>query len=110
MTRMPHGTMREAVVDTGAIEDNVRHLRRLTSSEVIAVVKADGYGHGAVRSARAARCGAAGSTHRSSRGCTVPTPTSPRPPRAASSSASRRTRSCRPRRPPGPAIVLRRCS
>ncbi|RLK47933.1 alanine racemase [Microbacterium telephonicum] len=57
---MPHGTMREAVIDTDAIEDNVRHLRRLTASEVIAVVKADGYGHGAVRSARAALAGGAG--------------------------------------------------
>ena len=36
---------------------NVRHLRRLTDSEVIAVVKADGYGHGAVRAAVAALAG-----------------------------------------------------
>ncbi|MCT9818976.1 alanine racemase [Microbacterium sp. W1N] len=60
MTRMPHGTMREAVIDTDAIADNVRHLRRLTDAEVIAVVKADGYGHGAVRAARAALDGGAG--------------------------------------------------
>ena len=53
MSRMPAGVLREAVIDVGAIEENVRHLRRLTQSEVIAVVKADGYGHGAVRSARA---------------------------------------------------------
>ncbi len=59
MTRLPAGTLREATVDVGAIEDNVRHLRRLTQSEVIAVVKADGYGHGAVRSARAALAGGA---------------------------------------------------
>ena len=59
MTRLPAGVMREATIDVGAIEDNVRHLRRLTESEVIAVVKADGYGHGAVRSAAAALRGGA---------------------------------------------------
>ncbi|MCH6231783.1 alanine racemase [Microbacterium sp. CFH 31415] len=59
MTRLPAGVMREASIDVGAIEDNVRHLRRLTGSEVIAVVKADGYGHGAVRSAVAALAGGA---------------------------------------------------
>ena len=60
MSRLPAGVLREAVVDVGAIEANVRHLRRLTGSEVIAVVKADGYGHGAVRSALAALAGGAG--------------------------------------------------
>lgn len=59
MSRLPAGALREATIDVGAIEDNVRHLRRLTASEVIAVVKADGYGHGAVRSARAALAGGA---------------------------------------------------
>lgn len=59
MTSLPAGVMREATIDVGAIEDNVRHLRRLTESEVIAVVKADGYGHGAVRSAVAALAGGA---------------------------------------------------
>lgn len=59
MSAMPAGMLREAVIDTGAIEANVRHLRRLTDSEVIAVVKADGYGHGAVRAARAALAGGA---------------------------------------------------
>jgi len=54
MSRLPTGTMREARIDVGAITANVRHLRRLTESEVIAVVKADGYGHGAVRAAVAA--------------------------------------------------------
>ncbi|MGA1827116.1 alanine racemase, partial [Microbacterium sp.] len=54
MSRLPAGVLREAAVDVGAITANVRHLRRLTDSEVIAVVKADGYGHGAVRSAVAA--------------------------------------------------------
>lgn len=51
--------LREAVIDTSAITENVRHLRRLTDAEVIAVVKADGYGHGAERSARAALEGGA---------------------------------------------------
>jgi adenylosuccinate synthase len=37
---MPEGVAREAVIDVGAIEHNVRHLARLTASEVIAVVKA----------------------------------------------------------------------
>ncbi|HKP06089.1 MAG TPA: alanine racemase, partial [Microbacterium sp.] len=59
MSRLPAGALREATVDVGAIEDNVRHLRRLTGSEIIAVVKADGYGHGAVRSALAALAGGA---------------------------------------------------
>ncbi len=59
MSSLPAGVLREALVDVGAIEDNVRHLRRLTGSEVIAVVKADGYGHGAVRSAVAALAGGA---------------------------------------------------
>lgn len=59
MSRLPAGVMREAVIDVGAIEDNVRHLRRLTESEVIAVVKADGYGHGAARAAAAALAGGA---------------------------------------------------
>jgi alanine racemase len=57
--RMPEGLMREAIVDVGAITANVRHLRSLTRSEVIAIVKADGYGHGAVRSAQAALEGGA---------------------------------------------------
>ncbi|MDT0141447.1 alanine racemase [Microbacterium sp. PRC9] len=59
MSRLPAGALREALIDVGAIEDNVRHLRRLTGSEIIAVVKADGYGHGAVRSALAALAGGA---------------------------------------------------
>lgn len=53
------GDMREAAIDVGAISANVRHLRRLTGVEVLAVVKADGYGHGAVRSALAALDGGA---------------------------------------------------
>ncbi|WP_296195472.1 alanine racemase [uncultured Microbacterium sp.] len=51
--------LREAVIDTDAIADNIRHLGRLTGTEIIAVVKADGYGHGAVRAARAALAGGA---------------------------------------------------
>lgn len=45
-----------AVVDVGAIRANVRNLRELLPAEtgIIAVVKADGYGHGAAESARAA--------------------------------------------------------
>ncbi|WP_194422636.1 alanine racemase [Microbacterium abyssi] len=42
-----------------AIADNTRHLRRLTGVEVIAVVKANGYGHGAAASAVAALSGGA---------------------------------------------------
>ncbi|MFT4213702.1 MAG: alanine racemase, partial [Microbacterium sp.] len=59
MSSLPAGVLREAVIDTSAIARNVRQLRRLTDCEVIAVVKADGYGHGAVRSARAALAGGA---------------------------------------------------
>ncbi len=45
----------EAVVDLDAIADNVRVLRdRAGSAQVMAVVKADGYGHGATPVARAA--------------------------------------------------------
>ncbi|SDQ97758.1 alanine racemase [Microbacterium sp. cf332] len=51
--------LREALIDVEAIEQNVRHLRRLVQTEVIAVVKADGYGHGAVRAATAALSGGA---------------------------------------------------
>ena len=47
---------RVAEVDLGAVAHNVRFLRRRLAPDVrlIAVVKADGYGHGAVRVARAA--------------------------------------------------------
>ena len=45
----------EAVVDLGAIAHNVRVLRELAGpAGVMAVVKADGYGHGAVATARTA--------------------------------------------------------
>ncbi|KAA9149112.1 alanine racemase [Microbacterium lushaniae] len=56
---MPDGVMREARIDVEAIADNVRHLRRLTDAEIIAVVKADAYGHGALRCAVAALQGGA---------------------------------------------------
>ena len=59
MTQLPAGVMREALIDVGAITANTRHLRRLTDAEIIAVVKADGYGHGAARSAIAALDGGA---------------------------------------------------
>ncbi len=45
----------EIVVDLAAIRHNVRLLRDTTGVQVIAIVKADGYGHGMVESARAAR-------------------------------------------------------
>ncbi|WP_029145924.1 alanine racemase [Microbacterium luticocti] len=59
MSRLAPGVLREAVIDTAAITANVRHLRRMLGVEVMAVVKADGYGHGAVRSAAAALAGGA---------------------------------------------------
>jgi alanine racemase len=49
-----------ARVDVGAVERNCRRLRRAaTGAELCAVVKADGYGHGAVECARAALAGGA---------------------------------------------------
>ncbi|MCV7350846.1 alanine racemase [Mycobacterium parmense] len=49
------GVLAEAVVDLGAIEHNVRVLREHAGpAQVMAVVKADGYGHGATRVAHAA--------------------------------------------------------
>lgn len=50
---------REATIDLDAIADNVRHFRRLTQTEVIAVVKANAYGHGAASAAVAALSGGA---------------------------------------------------
>ena len=49
----------EARVDLNRIRDNVTTLRAGTSAEVMAVVKADGYGHGILPSARAALAGGA---------------------------------------------------
>jgi alanine racemase len=50
-----------ARIDLGAIERNCAHLRSLLAdgSELCAVVKADGYGHGAVWAAKAALAGGA---------------------------------------------------
>lgn len=54
ISRTP-GVLAEAVVDLGAVEHNVRVLREHAgSAQVMAVVKADGYGHGATRVAQAA--------------------------------------------------------
>ena len=51
---------REAVIDRSAIEHNVRTLRAAAHTrEFIAVVKANGYGHGAVTAARGAIAGGA---------------------------------------------------
>jgi alanine racemase len=49
----------EAVIDLAAIRHNVETLSARTSAEVMAVVKADGYGHGLLPSARAALAGGA---------------------------------------------------
>jgi alanine racemase len=49
----------EAVVDLGAIRANVARLKAGTSAELLAVVKADGYGHGLLPSALAALAGGA---------------------------------------------------
>ena len=52
--------LREARIDLSAISANVETLRRIAGTEyAMAVVKADGYGHGAVQSARAALEGGA---------------------------------------------------
>ncbi|WP_119184872.1 alanine racemase [Mycobacterium decipiens] len=49
------GVLAEAMVDLGAIEHNVRVLREHAGrAQVMAVVKADGYGHGATRVAQTA--------------------------------------------------------
>jgi alanine racemase len=49
----------EVRIDLDAIRDNVAMLRARTTAEVMAVVKADGYGHGMLPSARAALAGGA---------------------------------------------------
>ena len=51
---------REAVIDLDAIARNVRTIAdRVAPAEVMAVVKANGYGHGAVEAALAALAGGA---------------------------------------------------
>lgn len=59
MTALAPGVLREAIVDSAAISANVRHLRAMSGTDLMAVVKADGYGHGAVRAATAALAGGA---------------------------------------------------
>ncbi|HSY16243.1 MAG TPA: alanine racemase [Jatrophihabitantaceae bacterium] len=49
----------EAVIDLAAIRANVALLAERTPADVLAVVKADGYGHGLLPSARAALAGGA---------------------------------------------------
>ncbi len=49
----------QARIEREAIQRNVARLKSGTSAEIMAVVKADGYGHGAVESARAALAGGA---------------------------------------------------
>src|SRR3954465_11374956 len=49
----------EAVVDLAALRENVARMKAGTSAELMAVVKADAYGHGLVPSARAALQGGA---------------------------------------------------
>ena len=57
---IPQGLPGWAVIDLSAIRDNVAALReRAGSAQVMAVVKADAYGHGLVPSARAALAGGA---------------------------------------------------
>ena len=57
---LPAGAPGAAVVDVGAITANVRVLHeRSPTAELMAVVKADGYGHGLFESARASQAGGA---------------------------------------------------
>src|ERR1700742_864894 len=58
----------EIRVDLDAIRTNVALLRSRTTAQVMAVVKADGYGHGMVPAARGALAG--GATWLGS--CTIP--------------------------------------
>lgn len=51
--------LREAVIDLGAIEANLRTLRSAIGVPAMFVVKAEGYGHGAVEAARAGLAGGA---------------------------------------------------
>jgi len=50
----------EALIDLGAVKENVSALRRhVSGAQLMAVVKADGYGHGMIPAARAAVAGGA---------------------------------------------------
>ena len=100
-----------ARVDLGAIERNVARLRAAARrrTALCAVVKADGYGHGAVAAARAALAGgAAGSRsppRRRRASCARPGST-----RASSSWARSAPRSCRRARRAGADVVAWRAS
>ncbi|CAN5491968.1 alanine racemase [soil metagenome] len=60
MTLPPMESRAEVVVDLDAIAANVANLKaRAGNAALMTVVKADGYGHGMVESARAARAGGA---------------------------------------------------
>lgn len=59
MSALGPGQLREATINTAATTANTARLRELTGTPVLAVVKADAYGHGAVRTARAALAGGA---------------------------------------------------
>lgn len=50
---MKTGGMRRAEISLEAITHNVQHLRQISGAELIAVVKANGYGHGAAIVAQA---------------------------------------------------------
>jgi alanine racemase len=50
----------EAVIDLAAVRHNVATCKAATRAELMAVVKADGYGHGLLPTARAAVAGGAG--------------------------------------------------
>ncbi|KPJ58054.1 MAG: hypothetical protein AMS15_09270, partial [Planctomycetes bacterium DG_23] len=45
--------MAEAVINSEALKENLKKFQELSGCEVIAVVKANAYGHGAVDSSRA---------------------------------------------------------
>lgn len=51
---MRTGSMRVAEISLPAIRHNVQRIREITGGNVIAVIKANGYGHGAEHAARAA--------------------------------------------------------
>ena len=44
----------EAIVDLSAIAHNVKKIKELTGNDILAVVKADAYGHGLVPIAKCA--------------------------------------------------------
>jgi alanine racemase len=58
-TTAPARRHAQASIDLGAVRSNLETLRARTTAEVMAVVKADGYGHGLVPCARAAVAGGA---------------------------------------------------